>query len=323
MIQDANDRHARLAGRMAEQGHRAALREVLKVVGLEAVRFRRIGAAAAAAASQAWSVWSPDGRGHALRCHAVSRKFPQVAFELDVLRYLADRGWSVPIPSGPPVESGGRVFSLAAGSPAGHSNRRLRAIKPGARSWRDCTPHYGPSPAASGSGRAGSPIRNLERTLVSRAWREGLRLVEAADAELAAAIQAAAERTIEQLPPHALAGLPTFLLHGDFADWNVLGGRGIPSAVIDFDLCHVGVRPWEFAIARVHRAPRLVDGYRAEADALGISLTPEEARWLPAVNRAFRIHMLGSALGDRVAGTPDLTFIRRQLQHHERGLGAA
>jgi Ser/Thr protein kinase RdoA (MazF antagonist) len=144
------------------------------------------------------------------------------------------------------------------------------------------------------------------------------------DAELPAAIQAAAERTIGQLPPHALAALPTFLLHGDFADWNVLGVRGGPSAVIDFDLCHVGVRPWEFAIARVHRAPRLMDGYRAEADALGISLTPDEARWLPAVNRAFRIHVLGWALENAcTVGTPDLAFIRRQLQHHERGLDAA
>lgn len=60
-VLEAAGRHVRLAGRMAELRHGAALREVLEAVGLEAVRVRRIGAAAPGAASQAWSVWSPDG----------------------------------------------------------------------------------------------------------------------------------------------------------------------------------------------------------------------------------------------------------------------
>ncbi len=221
-------RHARLAGRMAGPGHRAALREVLKVVGLEAARVRRIGAAAEGAASRAWCVWPPDGRRQALRCHAAWRKFPEVAYELEVLHYLAGRGWTVPIPSGPPVECGGRVFSLCSWvsgrplepSPASDRARGVLLARLHAALW----------PLADGLGqRPGWTAHpDLERTIASRAWREGLRLVEVADAELAAAVQAAAERTIEEIPPQALAGLPRLLLHGDFADWNVLGVRGIP-----------------------------------------------------------------------------------------------
>ncbi|MGH7911810.1 MAG: phosphotransferase, partial [Candidatus Dormibacteraceae bacterium] len=86
--------------------------------------------------------------------------------------------------------------------------------------------------------------------------------------------------------------LPRFLLHGDFTALNVLQRRGLPAAVIDFDLCHIGTRPWEFAIARLYKAPGMLEGYREEAARLGIGLTPEELRAIPAVYRAFRAGMI-------------------------------
>lgn len=116
--------------------------------------------------------------------------------------------------------------------------------------------------------------------------------------------------------------MPRFLLHDDFTTSNVRQRRGRPCGVVDFDLCHVGIRAWELVIARLQRAPALLDGYRAEAAALGIPLTAEETEALPAVYRVFRAGMIGWALVDGAQlGAVNEAFIRVQLQKLRLGLG--
>lgn len=101
----------------------------------------------------------------------------------------------------------------------------------------------------------------------------------------------------ESMPrPGRLSGLPLYLLHGDFAEWNLLEQRGVLAGVLDFDLCHLGTRPWEFAIARAWRAPELIAGYREAAPGLGMPLTAVEEAAIPTVYRCFRAHMITDAV---------------------------
>jgi Ser/Thr protein kinase RdoA (MazF antagonist) len=299
---------------------RVALGEFLAQAGVEAVRVRRV--SAPAAVNRSWSVWTDDGRRLAARCQAHNRTPHEAAYELALIEHLWNRGWDVPAPLSAPVEIRGRVFTLhrwvtgrplepsrAADAARGAMLARLHAALMTERDRMGQRPGWQPLPW-------------LERSIGSAAWTDGMRFLSAADDGLANAVQAAAERVIAELDARALAKLPMFLLHGDFADWNVLGSGSTPRGVIDFGLAHLGIRPWELAIARIHRAPGLLDGYRAEAARLGIPLTPEELEWLPAVNRSLRIEAINSAFSDGlVTGPQGVVFIRRQLERYERGLG--
>jgi Ser/Thr protein kinase RdoA (MazF antagonist) len=258
----------------------------------------------------------------AARCQAHNRTLPEAAYELALIEHLWNRGWDVPAPLSAPVEIRGRVFTLhrwvdgrplnpspAADAARGAMLARLHAELLGQRDRLGQRPGWQVLPW-------------LERLVDSASWTDGMRLLSTADRSLAEAVQAAAERSLAEIDAQALAELPMFLLHGDFADWNVLGLGSTPRGVIDFGLAHLGIRPWELAIARVHRAPGLLDGYRPEAARLGIPLTPEELEWLPAVNRALRIEAIHSAFSDALINGPEgVALVRRQLERYERGLG--
>jgi Ser/Thr protein kinase RdoA (MazF antagonist) len=150
---------------------------------------------------------------------------------------------------------------------------------------------------------------------------EGLDALRSTDRALAAEIDHAGAAARAEVSGLRLDEVPTFLLHGDFTTANVRQRRGRPCGIIDFDMCHVGCRPWELVIARLQRAAAMLDGYRSEASRLGIPVSAEEERLLPAVYRVFRAGMIGWALSEGIrGGSIDRDFIRVQLHKLRLGL---
>lgn len=111
-----------------------------------------------------------------------------------------------------------------------------------------------------------------------------------------------------------MLGLPRYVVHGDFAEWNLHYEDGRLTGIIDFDLAHSDSRAWEFVIARVHRSPGLVTGYQRTATELGIPLTEAELAAIGPLQRVFRVNMVMAELwsGPRI-GRFDVPMIERQL----------
>jgi Ser/Thr protein kinase RdoA (MazF antagonist) len=134
------------------------------------------------------------------------------------------------------------------------------------------------------------------------------------DARVAEWVRQAAEelqRDLGRLGAHAL---PTTVVHGDFAPWNVHYEGGRLASVIDFGLTHLDSRPYELAIARTYRAPEAVEGYCDELARHGWPLDDLERAAIAPVYRAFRVDMAMWQLDHgRRTGVYDLAMIERQL----------
>jgi Ser/Thr protein kinase RdoA (MazF antagonist) len=241
------------------------------------------------------------------------RSRAEVAYELEVLRHLGRLGWPVPVPAADLLELGGRLYSLCAyvaGGPCDTSARTNRDR--GTLLARLLHVDLLPLRDRLGQRPSWRMQPDLDDPRLERARREGLDMLRSADGALAEEVDQAEAAGRAELRGLRLEALPRFLLHGDFTAGNVRQRRGRPCGAIDFDLCHVGSRPWELVIARLQRAPEMLDGYRSEAARLGIRLSAEEEGTLPGVYRAFRAGMIGWALADGArAGSIDRDFIWR------------
>lgn len=82
--------------------------------------------------------------------------------------------------------------------------------------------------------------------------------------------------------------------------------------MIDFGLCHQDSRAWELVIAREHRAPELIDGYRRAA---GDPLSERELGAVGPLRVVLRVLMVMAALweGQR-SGVFDDAMITGQLE---------
>lgn len=297
------------------------LADALRAWAVEARRHARIAPSSGELGNRAWHVWTRDGRHLVVRRYQADRSRGEVEYELEVLRHLGRLGWSVPVPAAAAIELDGHQHSLCAyvaGGPcddrAETSRRRgalLAALHAALLPLRDRLgqrPCWRPQPIVD------EPRFEPDRLA-------GLEALRAEDPELAGTVEHAHAAALAEIDGLRLDELPPFLLHGDFTTNNVRQRRGRPVGVIDFDLCHVGNRPWELAIARVHRAPAMLDGYRIGAARLGIPLTDREERALPAVYRVFRAGMVGWALVDGARlGRIDRGAVRTQLDKLRAGL---
>lgn len=294
----------------------------LEAWAVEARRLARITSGSNELGNRAWHVWTRDGRHLVARRYTVFRSGPEVEYELQVLRHLGMLGWSVSAPVAGVVEHDGRQHSLCtyvAGGPCDDgdetSRRRgvlLARLHSALLTLRD---QLGQRPCWRAQPVVDDPRFEPQR-------RAGLEALRSADPELADEVERAHSAALAELDRLQLGELPTFLLHGDFTTANVRQRRRLPIGIIDFDLCHVGNRPWELAIARIQRAPAMLDGYRTEAGRLGIPLTAHEERALPGVYRAFRAGMISWSLVEGAhRGFIDRDFVHLQLRKLRLGLG--
>jgi Ser/Thr protein kinase RdoA (MazF antagonist) len=249
------------------------------------------------------------------RAHTPLRSRAEVRYELEVLRHLGRNGWSVPIPVADLTTVDGRVYSLCTYVPGGPCDTRAEASR--ARGAMLARLHVALLPLLDRLGQrpCWRAKPDLDDPRLQPAQKDGLDLLRSAEPSLAAEVDHAEAAARGELAGLRLDALPAFLLHGDFTTSNVRQRRGRPRGVIDFDLCHVGIRPWELAMARPQRAPELLHAYSREAERLGIPLSEEEVAVLPTVYRAFRLGVVAWAIADGARlGRVDAEFIRSQLQ---------
>jgi Ser/Thr protein kinase RdoA (MazF antagonist) len=300
---------------------RSDLALALDAWGVQASRHARIALSTNELGNQAWHVWTRDGRHLVARRYTAFRSLAEVVYELEVLRHLGRLGWSVPVPAAGPIDAGGRRYSLCAYVPGGPCDDSVESAR--LRGALLARLHAALQPLRDRLGQRPGwrPHPVLDEARFEAARLEGLHKLRSVDRDLADEIDRACAAARDELGGLGLDALPRFLLHGDFTTGNVRQRRGRPSGAIDFDLCHVGCRPWELVIARLQRAPAMLDGYRRESARLGIPLTAEEESVLPAVYRAFRAGMIGWALVEG-AQRPELDaeFIRVQLEKLRVGL---
>jgi Ser/Thr protein kinase RdoA (MazF antagonist) len=284
-------------------------------------RGARVASSSGELGNRAWHVWTQDGHHLVVRRYAALRSAAEVTYELAVLQHLDRLGWSVPVPAADLAEADGRLYSLCAYVPGGPCNTDAESGR--RRGALLATLHAALLPLRDRLGQRPSwrAQPDLDNPRFEPDRQRGLDRLRSADPALAAEIEQAGAAARAELRGLRLDALPTFLLHGDFTTWNVRQRRGRLCGVIDFDVCHVGYRPYELAIARLQRAPTMLDGYREEAARLGIPLSATEERVLPAVYRAFRIGMIGETLSDGARlGSVDRDLIRVQLEKLRVGL---
>lgn len=155
---------------------------------------------------------------------------------------------------------------------------------------------------------------DLEAMGTFQDWDPGVVALRAERPDLADWAESAMAAAKALVAESNISTLPLWMVHGDFAEWNLHFTDDRLSGIIDFDLVHPDNRAWEFVLARVHRSPGLLTGYQRTATDLGIPLTEEELAAIDPLQQVFRVNMVMAELwsGPR-AGRFDLPMIERQL----------
>ena len=145
-------------------------------------------------------------------------------------------------------------------------------------------------------------------------WQACVRQLTAVSPRLGAWAHAAAGQTRAALAAIGAGELPTTIIHGDFAEWNVHYQNGRLAGVIDFGLAHQDSRPYELAIARTYRAPETAHAYRGELARSGWPLSALEEAAITPIYHAFRLDLTAWELDHGLkTGEYNLTAIERQL----------
>jgi Ser/Thr protein kinase RdoA (MazF antagonist) len=258
-----------------------------------------------------WHVWTAGGEHHILRRYHVLRTEEDLAYETEVLDHLIRRGWCVPAQVAGPVWYDGRLWAVTRfvpGEPHREETPRQRAERGEmlARLHADLQPlDLGPRPRFFAAA-------DLTAMGEFQGWAPGVEALRKERPDLADRAERAMDHGKELVERHGLLDLPKTIVHGDFASWNLhFDDTGRLAGVIDFDLCHLDSRAWELVIARVHRAPEFLHGYRR---ATANPLTDRELTAIEPLQIVFRVLMVMAELWNgRQAGRFDLAAIDRQL----------
>ncbi|MGH9125055.1 MAG: phosphotransferase enzyme family protein [Acidimicrobiales bacterium] len=267
------------------------------------------------AANSSWLVETTGGGRVVLRRYHEGATPEDLDYEHQVLRHLTAAGWWVPIPESDLISHRGRLFCLNRWVPGGPlapetPDQRQRRGRDLARLHRDLRDLGGRLGQRRGwqAQHAGPTVHT---GLDPVACVEAFAVADPARAEWAAVAIAHVERLLQEA---GAGGLPTSVVHGDFAEWNVHYEGGRLAGVIDFGLTHLDSRPYELAIARTYRAPEAASSYLEEAARLRMPFTELELACLEPIYRAFRVDMTLWELEEgRRRGTYDIGMIERQL----------
>jgi homoserine kinase type II len=265
--------------------------------------------------NSSWLIESAGGTPVVLRRYHRRATKADLDYEHKVLRHLSEAGWVVPGPESELVVHAGRWYCLtryvpgrAIGNEAPVERRRRgQDLARLHVALRGLAPRLGQRPGW----RAQHEGLAIHTDIDPIACLESFAAVDPRRADWAAR---AAEDVRRDLDAAGARDLPTTVVHGDFAEWNVHYLDGTLAGVIDFGLTHVDSRPYELAIARTYRAPEAVDGYQAELARLGWPLSDLERDTREPIYRAFRLDMaLWELEVGRRHGDYDIAMIERQL----------
>ncbi|MGP8000719.1 MAG: phosphotransferase enzyme family protein [Streptosporangiaceae bacterium] len=300
----------RAAGRSGKEGPPA---RVLGALGVAADTVTELSDVPGANGS--WLAGTAEGERLVLRRYHAGATAAGLAYEHAVLRHLAAAGWAVPEPVSELVEEQGLWYCLTRfvpGAPVaeedpGQQRQRGGDLARLHRALRGLGGLIGQRPGWRAQHQGLTVHTGLD-------WAECLRGLREASPRLGARAEAAAAGSRAELAAIGADELPVLVVHGDFAEWNVHYQRGRLAGVIDFGLTHLDSRPYELAIARGHRAPGLIAGYRAEAARGGWPLTELEEAAIGPVYRAFRVSMAAGQMSQGLRdGRYDLARIEHQL----------
>jgi homoserine kinase type II len=262
-----------------------------------------------------WLTETAAGKLVVLRRYHARATPEDLAYEHAVLRHLDGAGWVVPSPVSEAVAHQGLWYCLTryvpgaavAAEDAGQAGRRGRDLARLHLALRGLGDRMGQRPGWRAQHAGVTVHAGID-------WDACLRALAEVSPRLAAWAQAAAARAHGSLTALGARDLPVMVVHGDFAEWNVHYEHGRLAGVIDFGLTHLDSRPYELAIARTYRSPRVTDAYRAELAAGGWPLSELEEAAVGPVYRAFRVDMAAWRIeAGLAAGRYDLAAIERQL----------
>jgi Ser/Thr protein kinase RdoA (MazF antagonist) len=201
-----------------------------------------------------------------LRRYRAARSLSEIAYELEVLDFLARRGWPVARNVGQPVTLGGRVWCvfefLQGRSPSPRSavgrhreaRQRGRLIAELHEALRD----------AAELGQRPGWLRADEGLFTDMPWSgigAWFRRLEKRDPEAGRLLVRAWEVTSDDLARLVPMAPPAIVIHGDVVPWNLRYSRGELSGLLDFDLVHLDLRAAEFALAWRGRHDDVLLGY--------------------------------------------------------------
>lgn len=190
---------------------------------------------------------------------AVLRRYqdsPQgdIDYELAVLTALHDRGWPTPIPLAEPVHVQGRTWAvfrwLPGQPPTTDLTGRGRLL---ARLHAD-------TQRLAGMGQRAGCVR-AEELVADPRLTEALRAYERVAPRAARIMRWHQESAHEQFGRLDLQDRHLVVLHGDFADRNLLYQNGRLTGILDFEATHLNHRVAEFALAWRGRRDALVLAY--------------------------------------------------------------
>lgn len=258
-----------------------------------------------------WHLWTRAGEHLILRRYHLLHTECDLAFEAKVLGHLAVRGWVVPALVGSPIRYDGRLWAVTRFVP-GKPHEDETGAQRGERGEILARLHADLRGLELGERERFFRTADLDAMGEFQQWDRGIGLLRERRPDLADEAMRAMEHAKQLVVEHELLGLPQTIVHGNFASWNLhFHDDGRLAGVIDFGLCHQDSRAWELVIARVHRAPELIDGYqRATAD----PLTDRELAAIGPLQVVLRVLMVMAALwGGQRSGTFDEATITEQL----------
>ena len=290
--------------------------QVLDLLGIGPRRVRRTAERNGQEGNANWHVWTSVHERCVLRRYHSGATSEDIGYEHRVLRFLAADGWAVPAPLDDPLTYGGRWYCLTtfvggrARSQESLSQRRQRG-----RDLADLEAALRPLSETIGQRPRFRPQHEAIPAYTELDWPAGIHALVAESPRLAVWAEQARDAMTDELRRIGASELPSTLIHGDFAEWNVHYGGGRLTGVIDFGNTHLDSRPYELAIARTYRAPEMRDGYRERLEQLGWPLSELEEAAIDPVHRAFRVDMTAWLLEDgRRDGRFDTEMIVRQLE---------
>jgi Ser/Thr protein kinase RdoA (MazF antagonist) len=263
-----------------------------------------------------WLVEPRDGTSVVLRRYHAGAGPADVCYEHAVLGHLARVGWVVPEPVGDLIGCAGLWYCLTRHVPgeastdeaAAQRRRRGGDLARLHLALRGLGERIGQRPGWQALHHGGVSVR------ADSDWEAGADALTELSPRLGEWAQAAAAQTHRDLAAIGADELMVMVVHGDFAEQNVHYHNGRLAGVIDFGLTHLDSRPYELAMARTHRAPEALDGYRDELARGGWPLSGLEEAAIEPLYRSLRVDMVAWHLDDgRRTGSYDLAAIERQL----------
>ena len=258
-----------------------------------------------------WHLWTGDGEHHILRRYHVLRTEEDLAYETRVLQHLTDRGWCVPTQVAGPIRYDDRLWAVTRFVP-GRPHQQETADQREERGVVLAALHEELSDLELGRRPGFYETCDLDGMGEFQGWDPGVEALRRQRPDLADRAARAMEGAKELVAEHGLRELPQTIVHGDFASWNLhFDENGRLAGVIDFDLCHLDSRAWEFVIGQVHQAPEMLAGYQRVAT---VPLGADELAAIAPLQVVFRVLMVMAELWNgQHGGHFDEAMIERQL----------